>query len=234
MGLFSRRDKDGYDKNGYDKDGYDRLGFDVNDKHRETGTQFDPNGIHRITGTKYDFSGFDADGNTKSKTDLDEKKIKDFSRILNERDTEFDQIIEIEYDTPTTIKTKLFFNQEEKIGLRSKIFSEYSEKNVLHIHIEKTSKENNTTWNYGGQFEIGDNFESGYTMYISILHNDEKLRKTLIGILNKLNFGCFPSNYSIICHFDEEFPNEQGAKELLQLVIEKINSLSIAKQLEEE
>ena len=30
MGIFSRRDKDGYDKNGYDKDGYDKDGLDEN------------------------------------------------------------------------------------------------------------------------------------------------------------------------------------------------------------
>ena len=30
MGIFSRRDKDGYDKNGYDKDGYYRDGYDQN------------------------------------------------------------------------------------------------------------------------------------------------------------------------------------------------------------
>ena len=49
MGLFSRRDKDGYDKKGYDKKGYDKDGYDQHG--------FELNGIHKITGTLFNKDG---------------------------------------------------------------------------------------------------------------------------------------------------------------------------------
>ena len=72
------------------------LGFDVNDKHRETGTQFDPNGIHRITGTKYDLDGndqhgFDEKGIHKvTKTKFDEEGF-DSDGIHKVTKTKFDE-----------------------------------------------------------------------------------------------------------------------------------------------
>ena len=72
MGIFSRRDKDGYDKQGYDKYGFDREGI-----HKVTGTEFDEygfvreginqlgfdrNGFHYVTKTKFDEDGYDKDG----------------------------------------------------------------------------------------------------------------------------------------------------------------------------
>ena len=56
MGLFSRRDKDGYDKKGYDKDGFDENNFNID-------------GIHKVTGTKFDEKGFDIDGFDKDEYD---------------------------------------------------------------------------------------------------------------------------------------------------------------------
>ena len=53
MGIFSRRDKDGYYRKGYWK-GYDEKGYD------EYG--FDKNGIHKVTGTKLDEDGYIQEG----------------------------------------------------------------------------------------------------------------------------------------------------------------------------
>ena len=68
MGLFSRRDKDGFDKKGYDIDGFDKYGFSnkgIRRTHRN-GTRFDERGFyfdgeHRNR-TRFDDDGFDRDG----------------------------------------------------------------------------------------------------------------------------------------------------------------------------
>lgn len=58
MGLFSRRDADGFDKNGFDKEGYDRDGFNKygldKDEYNKSGYKhgFDRNGNSRITNDK--------------------------------------------------------------------------------------------------------------------------------------------------------------------------------------
>ena len=54
MGIFSRRDKDGYDRKGYNPQGFNKEGND------ERG--FNLEGIHNITGTIRDESGFDEWG----------------------------------------------------------------------------------------------------------------------------------------------------------------------------
>jgi len=35
VGIFSRRDKDGYDKNGYDKNGHDKNGYDKDGNYED-------------------------------------------------------------------------------------------------------------------------------------------------------------------------------------------------------
>ena len=59
MGIFSRRDKDGYDKKGFNKDGYNPQGFN---KEGNDEFGFNLEGIHNITGTIRDESGFDKNG----------------------------------------------------------------------------------------------------------------------------------------------------------------------------
>jgi len=82
MGIFSRRDKDGYYRKGYwkgyDEKGYDEYGFDKNGIHKVTGTKLDEDGyiqegfnvldpvnvINRITGTEFDELGVTRYGET--------------------------------------------------------------------------------------------------------------------------------------------------------------------------
>ncbi|MBT6647453.1 MAG: hypothetical protein HOB51_08070 [Thaumarchaeota archaeon] len=71
MGIFSRRDKDGYDKDGYDKDGYDKDGYDK-EGYDKSAPGYDRDGynrrcfnvdeIHKVTGTKFDEDGCDKRG----------------------------------------------------------------------------------------------------------------------------------------------------------------------------
>ena len=103
MGIFSRRNKDGYDKkgfdkdgrdeDGYDEDGYNRLGWNRDDINRITGTRFDKDGFDKngfgkygwtrdgnniITGTRFDKDGFDKYGFDKDGLDKSGLLAKSF------------------------------------------------------------------------------------------------------------------------------------------------------------
>ena len=39
-----------------------------------------------------------------------------------------------------------------------------------------------------------------------------------------MNFGCLPSEYTLDCHRDEEYPNDETAKELLERVVKLFQS----------
>jgi hypothetical protein len=231
MGIFSRRDKDGYDKKGYDKDGYDKDGYDKKGYDKDGYDQFGYNeeGYDRVG---YNKLNFDKNGNHRriedmecGRTDDDEfDTTHNFLKIISTYNSSFDVVLEIAYDEPTKIKSKLFFSHDDKMGIYSKEFESFSNKNKLHFHIEKAGKGYNTTWNYEGDGEIGDNFESGYTLMITMQLADSELRYFLIDKLKELSFGCIPSSNTLHCHKDERYPTGTGAKELLQNVLELFNS----------
>ena len=227
MGIFSRRDKDGYDKKGFDRDGYDKEGFDKI-------------GINKVTGTKFGEDGYDKDGYDKNEYDKEGQYSEplfwkfaeqfgitsDFMTTLVENTSDFDAMVTLAYNEPTKIRSKLFFSHDKKTGIYSKEFESFSNNNVVHFHIEKAGKQYGTIWNKPkdtGRLQ-GDNFEAGYTLIVNFNQSDSELKSVLIKKLGKLNFGCFPSEYTLDCHRNEEYPNDERAKELLQKVVELFNS----------
>ena len=240
-------DVDGYNKKGYDKDGYDRDGLE-----KVTGTGFDASGYDKkgydVDGYDengcaldgYDKNGFDASGYDKkgydkdgyNKNGFDKYIAKDFeltstfSKITSSFDSDFTAVIAMTYDEPTKMKSKLFFSNDEKMGIYSKGFESFSNNNVVHFHIETAGKQSNAAWikpKDTGKKQ-GDNFEAGYTLKVSLNKNDPELKSFLIKKLGKINFGSLPSEYSLLCHLDENHPTDEGAKELLQTVVKLFNS----------
>ena len=235
-----RFNEGGFDRLGFDKDGFNRLGFDKDG--------FKKTGIHKITGRRYDEGGynkggydkygFDKDGYDRtgfdtnrcdrrgcSKEDYQSSSANfDFSKITSSFNSDLDAVLVIAYDKPTKIKSKLFFSHDDKTGIYSREFDSFSNNNTLHFHIEKAGKGFSTTWNYEGDGEIGDNFESGYTLIINIEHANQTLRTLLIKKLGKMNFGCIPSLHTLHCHKNEYYPTNEKAKKLLQKVVELFNS----------
>jgi hypothetical protein len=239
-------DVDGYNKKGYDKDGYDRDGLE-----KVTGTGFDASGYDKngFDASGYDKNGFDASGYDKNgfdasgydkkgydkdgynKNGFDKYIAKDFeltstfSKITSSFDSDFTAVIAMTYDEPIKMKSKLFFSNDEKMGIYSKDFESFSNNNVVHFHIEKAGKQSNAAWikpKDTGKTQ-GDNFEAGYTLIVSLNKNDSELNSFLIEKLGKINFGCLPSEYSLLCHLDENYPTDERAKELLQEVVELFN-----------
>jgi hypothetical protein len=227
MGIFSRRDKEGYDKKGYDKEGYNRAGFDKDGMHKITGTKFDEDGYDK---EGYDKEGWNEDGHFSSI--ITEKFVNQFNItskfatiFASSLISEFDAFVTLAYNEPTKIRTKLFFSHDEKTGIYSKEFESFSNNNVVHFHIEKAGKQYGTIWNKPkdtGRLQ-GDNFESGYTLIVNFNKNDSELKSILIKKLGKMNFGSLPSEYTLDCHLNEEYPNDGRAKELLQKVVGLFN-----------
>jgi hypothetical protein len=244
-------DKDGFDFYGFDVDGYDKKGYDVDGYDRDglekvTGTGFDVDGYDQNGYDKdgyyrdgYDKKGYDVDGYNKkgydkdgyNKNGFDKYIAKDFeltstfSKITSSFDSDFTAVIAMTYDEPTKMKSKLFFSHEKKMGVYSKDFESFSNNNVVHIRIEKAGKQYGTIWNKPkdtGRLQ-GDNFESGYTLIVNFNKDDYALKKFVIDQLGKMDFGCLPSEYTLDCHLNEEYPNDERAKELLQKVVELFN-----------
>ena len=149
-----------------------------------------------------------------------------FSKITSSFNSEFDAFVTLAYNEPTKIRSKLFLSHDKKTGIYSKEFESFSYNNVVHFHIEKAGKQYGTIWNKPkdtGRLQ-GDNFESGYTLIVSFNKNDSELKSVLIKKLGKMDFGSLPSEYTLDCHLNEEHPNDERAKELLEKIMELFNS----------
>ena len=245
-------DKDGIDGTtgtrlntfGFDKHlthGITGMEFNASGIHPRTGTRlneygFDCDGIHGTTGTRLNTFGFDREGYDEDGFDningFDKYGLKQFTptskflETVSSSNSDFDAFVTLAYNEPTKIKSKLFFSHDKKIGIYSKSFESFSNNNMVHFHIEKAGKQYGTNWNKPKKtdFDQGDNFESGYTLNVTFNKNDSKLKSVLIKKLGKINFGSFPSEYTLDCHLNEEYPNDERAKELLHKVVELFNS----------
>ena len=225
-------DPDGFNKKGYDEYGFDRTGI-----HPKTKTQFDQYGFNKDRYDKYGFNqnGFDVAGYNKkgvNKNGFDAdgcmqfELTSRFSNITSSFNSDFDALVTLAYNEPTKIRSKSFFSHDGKTGIYSKAFESFSNNNVVHFHIEKAGKQYGTIWNKPkdtGKLQ-GDNFESGYTLIVNFNKNDAELKSILIKKLGKMNFGSLPSEYTLDCHLNEEYPNDERAKELLQIIVELFNS----------
>ncbi len=221
-------DASGYDKKGYDVDGYDKNGYDV-DGYDKNGCALDGYDKNGFDASGYDKKGYDKDGYNKNGFDKyiakDFELTSTFSKITSSFDSDFTAVIAMTYDEPTKMKSKLFFSNDEKMGIYSKGFESFSNNNVVHFHIETAGKQSNAAWikpKDTGKKQ-GDNFEAGYTLKVSLNKNDPELKSFLIKKLGKINFGSLPSEYSLLCHLDENYPTDERAKELLQKVVELFN-----------
>ena len=126
--------------------------------------------------------------------------------------------------TKRKIKVRYFFSRDGGSKVYSKDFTEMNRENLMHLVIEPTRNPKNTTWVYGGNYEIGDNFEPGYTLNITFQQDDSELRKFLINKLRELNFGSIPSRKTIISHKNSDHPNNIDARKLLREILESFQS----------
>ena len=136
--------------------------------------------------------------------------------------SELEAIVEINFESEQKIKTRMFLSKDNRDEIYSRDFYETADINFLHLKINVARKGENTRWNYEGDKEIGDNFEEGYTLIITMTLNDSDLRKYLVGKLNDLGIGSLPSGKTIHSHKDSKHPTNYGAKELLQKIVDNL------------
>ena len=103
--------------------------------------------------------------------------------------------------------------------LYSRDYTEQEKSNEIQFKIEPSgsyfSGPKNTTWIKKGLHEVEDNFESGYSLTITLQYDDSEIRKVIINILQHHRFGSFPSSHTIHAHLDDEAPTSNGAEKIL-------------------
>ena len=141
-----------------------------------------------------------------------------FGKIDCNFKSKLEAIVEIDYKNPMDVRERLFFGKQDNPILYSRDYVEKSKNNFIHFKIETTFAKN-TKWNYEGTKEIGDNFESGYSLIISFQHSEKTIRKSLIKLLQYYKFGSIPSSHAIHAHLDDENPTELQAGKILNSVV---------------
>ena len=140
-----------------------------------------------------------------------------FERIDFDFKSKLEAIVEIDYKNPMDVRERLFFSRRKNPLLYSRDYIRKSKNNFIHFKIE-ISRAKNTKWSYGGDREIGDNFENGYSLTISFQRSEQTVRKALIKMLQQYKFGCFPSSNSILGHRDGQYPTESEATKILNSI----------------
>ena len=174
----------------------------------------------------------DSQSSIMEKIDNEEKKSSEREQMqLNRKfeqefslDSQFKRVMEVNYYEPRESRIRLFFSKdkEEKIFTRDYVEASYS--NFIHLKIEPTKKQTFASMSYGGNFKIGDNFDPGYTLTITLKKEDKKLRNDLIQILNSFGFGSLPTDYNIIAHMNKEVPTDNEALELIERITEEMKN----------
>ncbi len=154
---------------------------------------------------------------------LKEDKVSaQFTSILKDFQSELEAMIQFEYSGFRDINARYFFGNEKSDTIYSKDFIEKSNTNIVYFKIIPSAKQYSTNWIKKGLHDVGDNFESGYTIQVTLRKNDEKLRKNITKILKKYNFGCLPAAFSFHCHMNKENPTYDEAKKLLQDIVNEV------------
>ena len=135
----------------------------------------------------------------------------------NKREFNFNEglerVFQISYQEEQEIDIKLFFTQNEWTTF-SRNYKETIKDNFVRLIIE-VSKKNNTSLISGGNYNFNDDFSKGYTLIVLMKYSDKKLLSVISNTLRNKKFGCLPTNYSIHAHLNDENPNEDNAKEIL-------------------
>jgi len=132
-------------------------------------------------------------------------------------------IIEIDFPYEREVKTRYFLSKDNKDLIYSRDFFEMSSNNFIHFQINVSMKDDNTRWNYEGDKEIGDNFEDGYTLVVTMKEDDKELRYMLIQNLREFGFGVIPSSKTMHCHKDSKLTTNEAARKCLREIVEKLS-----------
>lgn len=125
---------------------------------------------------------------------------------------------------------KRIFGSKERYDfhpIETEEFKYKTYKNLINLKIETKYKRYFSKITSGGNYDFHDDFDDGYTLIVTIEHFDKKLQSEILKKLRRMNFLCYPSEYSAHCHINSEFPTENEARKLLTRILESISGQKI-------
>lgn len=100
-------------------------------------------------------------------------------------------------------------------------------RSLAYLRIQPTFKKRITKWNYGGNKEIFDDFDNGYTAELSLEYSDLSFRNILVKALRSHEFGCLVSQYGALGHKNMDHPTDSEAVELSKSIQEIVNQVKL-------
>jgi hypothetical protein len=169
--------------------------------------------------------------NTVSLVKNDGASAEIFVRYGRNRDAWVRQLTRerLEEEEQSNIVEKLFnLGKENKnVGFKPiRIKQERTEvtENVLLLQIYIRVGRKFTRTISGGNYDFVGGSDTGYLITVSSEADDGYLLKTAISVIRKLNFACYPSNFSAYCFLSNNMPTIAGQRELLTNICNKIMS----------
>ena len=243
VGIFSRRNKDGYDKkgfdkdgrdeDGYDEDGYNRLGWNRDDINRITGTRFDKDGFdkngfgkdgwtrdgnNRITGTRFDNDGFDKNGFDKDGFDtsgINKDTLTKFDKYGWTRDGN-NIITGTRFDKDGFDKYGFDKDGLDKSGLLAKSFG------MEFKMIPFKGEERFAKLISSGMVDFYDNDSPAYILNVKLNDCPNELKEKLILVIRNshtIKPSIFPTGKSIGAYWQSDRIEESIAQSLLRRTI---------------
>ena len=157
-------------------------------------------------------------------TDTQNKKEgnPDFAKRKFDFNEGMEQVLEVEYEKEREVGVKLFFSNDEWTTF-SRNYKERVNDNFIRFTIQ-VARKTNASLISGGNFDFGDDFDSGYTLFVLFKYNDKKLLSDVSKILRSKKFGCLPTNFSIHAHLNDKNPTDDTAKEILSQITDELSS----------
>ena len=132
-----------------------------------------------------------------------------------------ESVIEVSYGAPRESKVKLFFSTNDFTTF-SRNYTEKLTDNFVKLTIAVATRVN-VSWNTGGNYDINSSDGPGYTLTVSLRHQDSQLLAVISNVLRSENFGPLPpSRFTISAHRNDNFPTEHEAVEILDKLNYKI------------
>jgi len=105
--------------------------------------------------------------------------------------------------------------------IESQIKNQIIDSNSLKFSIDPITKHNTSKLISGGNFDFNDDFSTGYTLTVSQKNQEKGLMKHIVKNLRHDGWACMYGDLTTHCHMNENYPNEDDAKDILNKVVTK-------------
>ncbi len=114
------------------------------------------------------------------------------------------------------------FNSER---IKGKDVTGYVDENWVRFKINlKKFRTKNARLISGGNYEFATDDDKGYSLMVTFAINEKIFKSLVLETLQKNGFGCMVGNTSASCHLREEYPTEEKARQILEIICKSINS----------